>query len=51
MKIGPVTKIDKKNKKPLNKSDHDVCCKIMSSLPSFQPKVILEQSGSRIPDA
>ena len=50
MKLGPVTKLDKRNKKTSKKFGDDVMSKIMTSLLFFQFMANLEQSGSWIPD-
>ena len=50
MKLGPVTKIDKRNKATSKKIVDDVCRKIVTSLLFFRFIVNLGQSGSRIPD-
>ena len=51
MKLGPVTKLDKRNKTTGKKFDDDVMSEIVTSLPFFQFTANLEQPGSRIPDA
>ena len=51
MKVGPVTKLDKRNKTTSNKCDASLCRKIVTSLPFFQFTTNLEQSGRQIPDA
>ena len=50
MKLGPATKLDKRNKTTSKKFDHDVCRKIVTSLSFFRFFTNLEQSGGRIPD-
>ena len=52
MKHGPVTKLDKRNKKPIKMTTMTQCQKIVTSL-SFHYHFIanLEQSGSQIRDA
>ena len=50
MKLGPVTKYDKKNKKPQKKLMMTSCRKIVTSLSFFAFFAILEQSTNRIPD-
>ena len=49
MKLGPVTKLDKRNKTS-KKFDEKSCRKIVTSLSFFGFLVNLEQSGGRIPD-
>ena len=51
MKLGPVTKIYKRNKTTSKKFDVDVMSKIVTSLSLSRFLVNLEQSGGRIPDA
>ena len=51
MKVGPVTKLDKRNKTTSKMLMITSCRKIAMSLPFFQFTANLEQSGSRIPDA
>ena len=51
MKVGPVTKLDKRNKTSQKKLTMTSCRRIMTLLPFFQFTANLEQSGSRIPDA
>ena len=52
MKLGPVTKVDKRKKKSKKKKiTMRSCRKIVTSLPFFQFAANLEQSGSRIPNA
>ena len=52
MKLGPVIKRDKRNKKKnVKKIEDDSFCKIVTSLLFSQFTVNLEQSESRIPDA
>ena len=51
MKLGPVTKLDKRNKTTSKKfGDDDISAKI-TSLSFFRFMADLEQSGSQIPDA
>ena len=52
MKLGPVTKFDKRNKKNVKKIDDDVSCqKIVTSLSFFGFMASLKLSGSWILDA
>ena len=51
MKLGKVTKLDKKNKTTSKKLMMTSCRRIVTLLLFFQFTVNLEQSGSRIPDA
>ena len=51
MKLGTVTKIDKRNKTTLKKLTMTSFRKTVTSLPYFQFTVNLEQSGGRITDA
>ena len=51
MKLGPVTKPDKRNKTSSQKFDDDVMSEYSDPLPFFQFITNLEQSGSRIPDS
>ena len=51
MKLGPVTKLDKRNKTTSKKFDDDVMSENCASLSFFQFMANLEQSGSRILDA
>ena len=51
MKLGPVTKFDKRNKITSKKSDDDLMSKIVTSLLFFQFTGNMEQSISQIPDA
>ena len=51
MKLGPVTKLDKKNKTTPKKFDNDVMSTIVTSLFVFLFMADLEQSRSQIPDA
>ena len=51
MKLGPVTKLDKKSKTTSKKSMMTSCHQILTSLPFSQFKDNLEQSETRIPDA
>ena len=50
MKLGPVTKLDKKNKTTSENFDDDVMSVIVTSLSFFGFLANLEQSGDRIPD-
>ena len=50
MKLGPVTKLDKRNKTRLKKYHDDVMSKIARSLLFFQFTTNLDQFGSRIPN-
>ena len=50
MTLGPVPKLDKRNKTTSKKIDDDVTSKIVTSLSFFRFFANLEQSGSRIPD-
>ena len=50
MKLGPVTKLDKRNKATSKNLRLTSCQKIVRSLPSFEILANLEQSGGRIPD-
>ena len=50
MKLGPVLKLDNKNKTTSKKFDDDVMLEIVTSLTFFQFMAKLEQPGSRIPD-
>ena len=50
MKLGPVTKIDKRNKKPPTEIDRDVMSKNCDMVAIF-PIYGQFASGSRIPDA
>ena len=50
MKLGPVTKSDKRNKKTSKKLRMTSCQKIVTSLSFFRFLANLEQSGGRIPD-
>ena len=50
MKLGPVTKLDKRNKTTLKKFAYDIMLENLTSLPFFQFTDNLEQSGSRILD-
>ena len=50
MKIGPVTKLDKRNKKTSKKLTLMSCRKIVKSLSFFGFLANLEQSGDRNPD-
>ena len=51
MKLGPVTKRNKRNKTTSKEFDDDVMSKNCNVLLFFQFTENLEQSGSRIPDA
>ena len=51
MKLGPVTKLDKGNKKNVKKIKDDVISKIYDVIAIFQFTTNLEQSKSWIPDA
>ena len=51
MKLGPVTKLDKRNKTTSKNLTMTSCRKFVTSLPLFQLTPNLEQSRSRIPDA
>ena len=50
MKLGVVTKIDKRNQTTLKKIELTSCRKIVTSLSFFGFSANLEQSGGRIPD-
>ena len=50
MKLGPVTKIDKRNKTTSKSFDVTSCREIVTSLSFFGFLVNLEQSRDRIPD-
>ena len=50
MKLGPVTKFDKRNKTTSNKFDDDVMSANGDVIVIFQFFANLEQSKSRIPD-
>ena len=50
MKLGPVTKLDKRNKTRSTKFDVDVLPENLTSLSLFGFLTNLEQSGGRIPD-
>ena len=50
MKLGPVTKLDKKNTTMSKKIDDDFVSANMTSLSFFRFMVNLKQFGSRIPD-
>ena len=51
MKLGPVTKLDKRNKTTSKKFGDDVMSKTVTPLPFSPISVNLEQSESRILDA
>ena len=51
MKLGPVTKLDKKNTTMSKKIDDDFVSANMTSLSFFRLMVNLKQFGRRIPDA
>ena len=53
MKLGPVTKLDKRNKKKKHQKNLTMtsCGKIVTSLPFLQFKANLEKSRSQIPNA
>ena len=51
MKLGPVTKLAKRNKTTSKKFDDDLISENVTPLPFFQFAANLEQSGSRILDA
>ena len=51
MKLGPVTKLDKRNKTTLKQFDNDVMSRIVTSLSIFHFMTNLGQSGSLIPAA
>ena len=51
MKLGPVTKPDKRNKITSKKIDNDIMSENCDFIAIFQFTTNLEQSGSRIPDA
>ena len=50
MKLGPGTKLDKKNKKTQKKIDDTSYRQSLTSLSFFQFMANLESAGSRIPD-
>ena len=50
MKLGPVTKLDKRNKTTSKKFDDDVMLENCDVIVIFQFMANLEQSGSWIPD-
>ena len=50
MKLGPVTKLDKKNKTTSKNLIITSCREIVTPLSFFQFMANFEQSGSRIPD-
>ena len=51
MKLGPVTKVDKRNKVTLKRLKITPCRKFVMSLSFFQFMANLKQSGKWIPDA
>ena len=51
MKFGPVTKLDKRNKKTSKKFDDDIMSGNCNVIVIFQFMDNLEQSESKIPDA
>ena len=51
MELGPVTKLNKRNKATSKKLMMTSCQKIVTSLSFFGCLANLEQSGGRIPDA
>ena len=51
MKLGPVTKFDKRNTTKSKKLMMTSCQQFVTSLPFFRFMANLEPSGSRIPDA
>ena len=51
MKLGSVTKLDKRKETKSKKFDDDFISKIVTSLSFFQFTANFEQSGSRIPEA
>ena len=51
MKLGPVTKLDKRSKTPSKKFDYDAMSKNYDVIVILQYMLNLEQSWSRIPDA
>ena len=51
MKLGPVTKLYKKNKATSRKFEDDVMLENFDVIAFFQSTANLEQSGSQIPDA
>ena len=51
MKLGPVTKLDRRKKTTSKKLTMMSCRQIVKSLSFFQFMANSEQSGSRIPDA
>ena len=51
MKLRPVTKFYKRDKKKSKYLTKMSCQKIMMSLPFFQSSAILEKSGNQTPDA
>ena len=51
MKLGPVTKLDKKNKMTPKKFGDDVISTNCEVIVIFRFLANLEQSGSRVPDA
>ena len=51
MKLGPVTKLDKRNKVTSNKTDNNVILENCDVIVIFLIYGQFDQSGSRIPDA
>ena len=51
MKLGPVTKIGKRNTETLKKMAMTSCRQILTSLPFFRVEANLKKSGNRIPNA
>ena len=51
MKLGPATKIDKRNTKTSKKFDDDIMSKNCDVIAIFPISTNLEQSGNRIPNA
>ena len=51
MKLGPVTKLDKRNKTTSKKIDDDLILENCDVIAIFQFTINLVNSGSRIPDA
>ena len=50
MKLGPITKLDKRNKTTSKKFDHDVMSTNCDVIVIFRLMANLEQSESRIPN-